>query len=55
MLSMGAFMVLAQNLIIGLPVNWTYNYLHMRTGSPLSRLQRERLATVANGLIGGAP
>jgi len=27
----------------------------MRKSSPLSRLQREMLATVANGLIGGAP
>ncbi len=51
----GLFKVLAQDLNIGLPVNWTYNHLHMRKGSPLSRLQRERLATVVNGLIGGAP
>jgi hypothetical protein len=27
----------------------------MRKSSPLSRLQREMLATVVNGLIGGAP
>ena len=51
----GLFKVLAQDLNIALPVNWTYNHLHMRKGSPLSRLQREMLATVVNGLIGGAP
>ena len=51
----GIFKVLAQDLNIGLPVSWTYNHLHMRKGSPLSRLQREMLATVVNGLIGGAP
>ena len=51
----GIFKILAQDLNIGLPVNWIYNHLHMRKGSPLSRLQREMLATVVNGLIGGAP
>ena len=51
----GIFKILAQDLNIGLPVNWTYNYLHMRKSSPLSRLQREMLATVVNGLVGGAP
>jgi hypothetical protein len=51
----GIFKILAQDLIIGLPVSWIYNHLHMRKGSPLSRLQREMLATVVNGLIGGAP
>ena len=51
----GIFKILAQDLNIALPVSWTYNHLHMRKGSPLSRLQREMLATVVNGLIGGAP
>jgi uncharacterized peroxidase-related enzyme len=51
----GLFNILARDLNIGLPVNWTYNYLHMRKSSPMSRLQREMLATVVNGLIGGAP
>jgi hypothetical protein len=51
----GILTILAQDLNIGLPANWIYNYLHMRKGSPLSRLQREMLATVVNGLIGGAP
>ena len=51
----GILKIVAQDLNIALPVNWIYNYLHMRKSSPLSRLQRERLATVVNGLIGGAP
>src|SRR5215216_2351910 len=51
----GIFKVLAQDLNIGLPTSWIYDYLHMRKSSPLSRLQREMLATVVNGLIGGAP
>ncbi len=32
-----------------------YDRLHMRPDSRMSRLQREMLATVVNGLIGGAP
>jgi hypothetical protein len=51
----GILTILAQDLNIGLPANWIYNYLHLRKFSPLSRLQREMLATVINGLIGGAP
>jgi uncharacterized peroxidase-related enzyme len=51
----GLLNILAQDLNIGLPVSWIYNHLHMRKGSPLSRLQREMLATVVNGLVGGAP
>ena len=51
----GTFKILAQDLNIGLPVNWIYDHLHMRKGSPLSRLQREMLATVVNDLVGGSP
>ena len=51
----GLFNILAQDLNILIPTGWLYNYLHMRKGSPLTRLQREMLATVVNGLIGGAP
>jgi hypothetical protein len=32
-----------------------YEHLQFRADSPLTRLQREMLATVVNGLIGGAP
>ena len=51
----GIFRILARDLNVGLPASWLYNHLHMRKGSPLSRLQREMLATVVNGLVGGAP
>jgi len=51
----GLFNILAPDLNIAIPVTWIYNHLHMRKSSPLSRLQREMLATVVNGLIGGAP
>ncbi len=52
---LGIFRILAPDLNIAIPVSWLYNHLHMRKSSPLSRLQREMLATVVNGLIGGAP
>jgi uncharacterized peroxidase-related enzyme len=51
----GIAKVLMPDLQVAIPVIWLYDYLHMRKGSPLSRLQREMLATVVNGLIGGAP
>jgi hypothetical protein len=40
------------DLKVTLPTGWLYNHLHMRKGSPLSRLQREMLATVVNGSVG---
>ena len=51
----GISTIVGQDLNIALPVGWIYNHLHMRKSSPLSRLQREMLATVVNGLVGGAP
>jgi hypothetical protein len=51
----GIYTILARDLNIALPTGWLYNYLHMRKRSPISRLQREMLATVVNGLVGGAP
>jgi len=51
----GIYTILARDLNIALPTGWLYNYLHMRKGSTISRLQREMLATVVNGLVGGAP
>lgn len=38
-----------------MPMNMIYNRLQLRRNSPLTRLQREMLATVVNGTIGGAP
>lgn len=51
----GIFEILMPDLRLALPTGWLYNHLHLRNGSPLSRLQREMLATVVNGLVGGAP
>lgn len=51
----GVFQILAVNLKVARPAGALYNYLHLRRSSSLSRLQREMLATVVNGKIGGAP
>jgi hypothetical protein len=32
-----------------------YAHLNFRPGSPFTRVQREMVATVVNGLVGGAP
>ena len=32
-----------------------YQHLHLRADSSMTRLQREMLATVVNGAVGGAP
>ena len=51
----GIFQLLAVDLKVARPAGALYNYLHLRKRSPLSRLQREMVATVVNGKIGGAP
>lgn len=51
----GVFQVLAVDLKVARPTGSLYNHLHLRKSSPLSRLQREMLATVVNGKVGGAP
>ncbi len=51
----GIYEILLPDLQIGMAMSWLYNRLHLRRSSPLSRLQREMLATVVNGSIGGAP
>ena len=51
----GIMQVLMTDFRILIPTYWLYGYLNLRKGSPLSRLQREMLATVVNGLVGGAP
>ena len=49
------FEVLMPDLQVAGAAGWLYNRLHLRKGSPMSRLQREMLATVVNGIVGGAP
>ena len=51
----GIVQVMMVNMKIGRAVGGLYRYLNLRKDSPLSRLQREMLATVVNGIIGGAP
>lgn len=51
----GIFKILLTDLQVTIPTGWLYSYLHERKSSPLSKLQREMLATVVNGLVGGAP
>lgn len=51
----GIFQILAVDLRVARPAGALYQHLHLRPGSPLSRLQREMLATVVNGKVGGAP
>jgi hypothetical protein len=51
----GVFQVLAVDLKVARPAGALYNHLHLRKSSPLSRIQREMIATVVNGKVGGAP
>ncbi|HUU94443.1 MAG TPA: hypothetical protein VM487_01790 [Phycisphaerae bacterium] len=51
----GVFQVLAVDLKVAGAAGMLYNHLHLRKSSPISRLQREMLATVVNGKVGGAP
>ena len=51
----GIFRIMLRDLQVAIPTTWLYTYLNERKGSPLSRLQREMVATVVNGLVGGAP
>ncbi len=51
----GVFQVLAVDLGVAGPAGVPYRHLHLRKSSPLSRLQREMLATIVNGKVGGAP
>lgn len=51
----GVMKVMLVDLSLGRAAGSIYNHLHLRKDSPLSRLQREMVATVVNGAIGGAP
>ena len=51
----GILQILIGDVRLALPVLALYHYVHERKGSPLSLLQREMIATVVNGAIGGAP
>ena len=51
----GVYQILAVDLRVAGPAGALYRHLHLRRASPLSRIQREMLATVVNGKVGGAP
>lgn len=51
----GIFKILAVDMRVAAMAGALYSYLHLRKRSPLSRVQREMLATVVNGKVGGAP
>lgn len=50
----GIFRVLLPDLEVAAHAGAIYQHLNLRAGSPLTRVQREMLGTVVNGLIGGA-
>ena len=51
----GVFRILAVDMLVASAAGALYRHLHLRRRSPLSRVQREMLATVVNGKVGGAP
>lgn len=51
----GVYKILLADPKVGGPANEIYQHLHIRELSPMTRLQREMVATVVNGIIGGAP
>lgn len=51
----GLMRLLLADFAVMTPTLWLYHHLHERKSSPLTLLQREMLATVVNGLVGGAP
>jgi uncharacterized peroxidase-related enzyme len=51
----GIFQILAVDLRLAGPTGILYRHLHLRGQSPLNRLQREMVATIVNGKVGGSP
>lgn len=51
----GIVSLLLPDLEIAAPVRSLFAHLHIRATSPLTPQQPEMVATVVNGLIGGAP
>jgi len=51
----GIFRILWPDLPTAIGVNIVYTHLHLGRSSEMTRLQREMVATVVNGKIGGAP
>ncbi len=51
----GVYKILLVDLKLAGHLAEIYQHLNFRPDSPLTRLQREMVATVVNGIIGGAP
>lgn len=51
----GITQVVLPDLPTAIGVGIIYNHLHLGKSSKITRLQREMIATVVNGKIGGAP
>jgi hypothetical protein len=51
----GITQVLLPDLPTAIGVGIIYSHLHLGKSSAITRLQREMIATVVNGKIGGAP
>ena len=51
----GIFRLVMPIFRVGFMIGQLYEFLHLRKRSPFTRLQREMLATLVNGKIGGAP
>lgn len=51
----GMTQILLADLALAVRTMWLYGYLHQRKSSPLTPVQREMVAVVVNGAIGGAP
>ena len=51
----GITQIVLPDLRVAFGIGVIYDHLQLRRSSPLTRLQREMIATVVNGKIGGAP
>lgn len=51
----GISQIMLVDVDVAWPVRTLYHHLNLRTDSPFTRLQREMVGTVVNGLVGGAP
>ena len=51
----GIIQVLSPDLTTAIGAGIVYSHLHLGKSSKMTRLQREMIATVVNGRIGGAP
>lgn len=51
----GIFKILMPDMKLAWHTGALYDHLHLRSSSPLGRLQREMVAVVVNGNVSGVP